>query len=143
MKICIISSLNFTEEIFNVSAELIMLGHQVTIPPTAKLIEEGKVTTNAISNEKVSGKIIERIIKQDSFKQNYYRINDADCVLALNYKKNGIENYIGGSTFLELGFAYILNKKIFIFNDIPEMSYTHEIMAMQPIILNKDLSKIN
>ena len=58
-------------------------------------------------------------------------------------EKNNIKNYIGGNSFLEMGFAHILNKKIFILNDIPEMIYTDEIEAMQPIALRGDLTKIN
>ena len=41
-----------------------------------------------------------------------------------------------------MGFAHVLNKKIFILNDIPEMIYIDEIKAMQPIILNGNLAKI-
>ncbi len=60
----------------------------------------------------------------------------------INLTKKGIDNYIGGNTFLEMGFAYVLAKKIFLWQDIPEMIYTDEIKAMQPIILNGDLNKI-
>jgi len=49
----------------------------------------------------------------------------------------------GSMTLLEMGFAHILNKKIFLLNDIPEMIYTDEIEAMQPIVLNGDLTKLN
>jgi predicted RNA-binding protein with PUA domain len=62
--------------------------------------------------------------------------------LIVNIDKKDICNYIGGNTFLEMGFAHILNKKIFLLNEIPEMIYTDEILAMQPIALNGDLSKI-
>jgi predicted RNA-binding protein with PUA domain len=60
----------------------------------------------------------------------------------VNIDKGGFSNYIGGNAFLEMGFAHILNKKIFLLNEIPEMIYTDEILAMQPIVLNGDLSKI-
>ncbi len=62
--------------------------------------------------------------------------------LAVNIDKKGIKNYIGGNTFLEMGFAHVLDKKIFLLNEIPDISYKDEIKAMQPIILNGDLSKI-
>jgi len=45
--------------------------------------------------------------------------------------------------FLEIAFAYVLNKKIFLLNPIPELAYTDEIIAMQPIIINNDLELIN
>ena len=67
----------------------------------------------------------------------------ADAVLVLNYDKNGIKNYIGANTFMEMGFAHILNQKIFVLNPLPEFEfYRTEIEAMRPIILNGDLSKI-
>ena len=67
----------------------------------------------------------------------------ADAVFVLNLDKNGIPNYIGGNTFLEIGFAYVLGQKIFLFNPIPDIPlYKTEIEAMKPIILNKDLSLV-
>lgn len=67
----------------------------------------------------------------------------ADAVLVLNIDKHGIANYIGGNTFLEIGFAHILNQKIFLLNPIPDMPYYKtEIVAMNPIVINGDLSLI-
>lgn len=75
--------------------------------------------------------------------KRYYKIiQNADAVLVLNFDKNDIKNYIGGNTFLEMGFAYVLNKPIYLLNPVPDMIYTDEIKAMQPKILNGDLGKI-
>jgi len=41
-----------------------------------------------------------------------------------------------------MSFAYILKKKIYLLNPIPDMIYTDEIIAMHPIVLNGDLTKI-
>jgi len=44
---------------------------------------------------------------------------------------------------LELGFAHILNQKIYLLHPIPEIPfYKTEIEAMKPIILDGDLTKI-
>ena len=59
-----------------------------------------------------------------------------------NFDKHNIQNYIGGNTFLEMGFAHILKKPIYLLNEIPEMSYTDELRAMQPIVIKGDLLKI-
>jgi len=70
-------------------------------------------------------------------------MQDADAVLVLNLDKHGVKNYIGGNTFLEMGFAHVLNQKIFLYNPIPGMPYYKtEIAAMKPIVIKKDLKKI-
>jgi hypothetical protein len=44
---------------------------------------------------------------------------------------------------IELGFAYILKKKIYLLNPIPDIPYyKSEIEAVKPVILNGDLTKI-
>lgn len=45
---------------------------------------------------------------------------------------------------MEIGFAHVLNQKIFLLNSIPEIPYYKtEIEAIKPIIINGDLTKIN
>ena len=79
----------------------------------------------------------------DAIKEHWSIIQNSDAVLVLNYTKNGIENYIGGNTLLEMGFAYILEKPIYLLNQIPNIPfYETEIKAMKPKILNGELSKI-
>lgn len=75
-------------------------------------------------------------------KRYFQLIKESDGILVCNFEKNGIKNYIGGNTFLEMGLAYVLDKKIFLLNPIPEVNYKDEILAMEPIILNGDLEKI-
>lgn len=142
MKICIIASLNFTAKIIEVSKILKTEGHNVSIPPTADMINRGELSVDTIIKEKSTGEIVNRTIEQNSIRKNFIRIKRAESVLVLNYNKNGIEYYIGGNTFLEIGFAFILEKKIFILNPIPNMSYAQEIMAMEPTILNNSLRNL-
>lgn len=74
---------------------------------------------------------------------HFRKIDTSDSILVTNYEKNGIPHYIGGNTFLEIGYAYGTNKKIYILNEVPTNSaYVEEILGMQPIILSGDLSKI-
>lgn len=80
----------------------------------------------------------------DAIREFWNDMQEVDAVLALNLDRKGIANYLGGNTFLELGFAYVLNKKIFLYNPIPDIHfYDTEIIAMKPIIINGDLTKIN
>ncbi|PIN76615.1 hypothetical protein COV17_01795 [Candidatus Woesearchaeota archaeon CG10_big_fil_rev_8_21_14_0_10_36_11] len=45
---------------------------------------------------------------------------------------------------MEIGFAHVLNQKVFLLNPIPEIPYyKSEIEAVKPVILNGDLSKIS
>ena len=60
-------------------------------------------------------------------------------MLVLNFDKNGQKNYIGGATFLEMYDAFRLDKKIFIYNDIPEGMLNDEIIVFSPVVLNGNL----
>lgn len=92
------------------------------------------------------GKEEHQKFKAKMYKQSEDTIRNMDAVLVLNYDKNTngkIEkNYIGGATFLEMYDAFRLNKKIYLYNDIPEGMLYDEIEGFAPIIINKDLSKI-
>ena len=66
----------------------------------------------------------------------------SDAILVLNYEKNEVKNYIGGNVFLEMGLAYYLKKIIYLINPIPDLPYETEIIAMKPIIINGDFTKI-
>jgi len=70
-------------------------------------------------------------------------IKESDAILVLNFDKKDIKNYVGANTFLEIGDAHVLNKKIFFINEKPEQDYIKdELDAMDLIILNGDLSKL-
>ena len=142
MKITICSSLAFVDNIKYISDKLKKLKHTVFLPRTAEVIINGELSQEALDKEKESEAFSERIIKNDAIRVHYNKIKNSEAILVLNYDKNGVKNYIGGAVLIELGFAHILNKKIFLLNPIPEISYKEEIIAMQPIVLNGYLSKI-
>lgn len=79
----------------------------------------------------------------DAIREFWQIMQGTDAVLVANYDKNDIKNYIGGNTLMEIGFAHVLNQKIFLLHPIPDIPYYKtEIKAMEPIILNGDLGKI-
>lgn len=81
--------------------------------------------------------------KGDAITKHFRKIDESDCVLITNYEKKGINNYIGGNTFLEIGYAFGTGKKIFILNHLPkESAYKEEILGMRPVILEGDISKL-
>lgn len=136
MKIAIAGSMSASKEIVNIGKELSSLGYDVTLPRrTSEYAED--ILQQETHQESTKNKI-----KFDRIRKYFEEIKDSDILLVVNTDKNGIKNYIGGNTFLEMGFAHVLNKKIYLYNDIPDLSYTDEIKAMQPIVLKGDLSKI-
>jgi hypothetical protein len=142
MKITICGSLDFTHEIGKIKNELERAGHAVSIPFTSQAILDGEFSLEEIKNRKETGTIVERMIKHDVIKAHYEKIKSSDAILVPNFDKKGINNYIGGNTFLEMGFAHVLGRHVFLLNPIPKMHYTDEIRAMQPVVLSGDLSKV-
>lgn len=83
--------------------------------------------------------------EQNYLKVHYKHILESDAVLFVNGEKRGIKNYIGGNVLIEMGQAYVNNKKIFLLNDLPlatDLSYAPEIECMDPICLQGDLKNI-
>ena len=84
--------------------------------------------------------------KAAMYKKSEDTIKNMDAVLVLNLdkEKDGkiIKNYIGGATFLEMYDAFRLNKKIFLYHDIPNGMLYDEIEGFNPIIINGDLDKV-
>jgi hypothetical protein len=143
MKIVICGSIDFTPKIKEVADALTERGHEVDIPLTSQRILNGELTMEEFKKEKQqNGDGAFRKIKDDVIKRYYDLIKASDAILVLNLEKNGAANYIGGNTFLEIGFAHVLSKPIYLYNDIPSTSYTDELVAMQPVVLNGDLLKI-
>jgi diphthamide synthase subunit DPH2 len=143
MKIVICSSIDFTYEVKEVADKLEKAGHVVEIPLTSQRILRGEMTLEEFKKEKErDGDGFVRKVKEDLIRRYFEIIKNNDVVLVVNCRKNGVENYIGGNTFLEMGFAHVLRKKIFLLNPISELSYHDELVAMEPVVLDGDLEKI-
>jgi predicted RNA-binding protein with PUA domain len=69
-------------------------------------------------------------------------IEKASVVLVANFDKNGIENYIGGNVLLEMGAGFVFEKPIYLLNPIPGQDNYEEILALEPIVIDGDLSRI-
>lgn len=134
MKITICGSMSAAKKIMEVENKLKEKGHEVILPESVDLYAEGKLSAR---DDEPQHKI-----DNDLIRDHYNKIVSADVVLVVNETKNGIENYIGGNSFLEMGFTHILKKPLYLLNPIPQISYKDEIIAMQPIILKGDLNKI-
>ena len=136
MKIIICGSITAAKEILDIKSKLEKAGYEVEVPHGVKHKEYWE-RTELPSAEKADDKI-----KNDLIRGYYEKIKEYDVVLVVNVDKRGIKNYIGGNTFLEMGFAHVLNKKLYCLNPLPDLPYTSELAAMQPIIINSDLGLI-
>lgn len=136
MKIVICGSMKLALDMLDVRKKLEELGHEVVLPRHTE--EYAKMSTSEdIHKESASNKI-----KEDLIRDYYNEISRNDAVLIVNNDLNGIVGYIGGNSFLEMGFAHVLNKKIFLLKNIPEVSFKDELIAMEPVILNGVLADI-
>lgn len=138
MTIC--GSVKFAKDLVKTYRQLEKLGHQPMMHEKMFGIADGtaKGLIKSIARNHAETK------KKYNFIRWWYNcIISGDAILVCNFDKNGIKNYVGGNTLMEIGFAYVNNKKIFLLNPIPEeVSYADEIKAMVDVVLNGDLSKI-
>jgi hypothetical protein len=115
--------------------ELVSSGHEITLPNSydnpGREMEKKNESAEVHSNWKA-----EMIRLQKN------KVLENDAILVLNFNKNGMENYIGGATFLEIYMAFELGKKVFLYNPIPEGMLKDELLGMQVLVINGDLSKL-
>jgi hypothetical protein len=142
MKIIISWSVEFANEIKKLASELESLGLEVILPPTTEKILRGEISAEEVKKEKENMNFAEMTIKNDAIRRFADLIKSSDAILISNFGKHGIKDYIWWWSFLEIGFAHVFHKKIFILNWLPEMRYVDEIVAMQPILLHGDVHKI-
>ena len=136
MKIGIIGSMQFTDKMVEIRDELNNLGHDAFITDLHRSMI-GK------TDEEIEKIKLHQKNNMDAIREFWRAMQGADAVLVLNYDKNGVKSYIGGNTLMEIGFAHVLDQRIFLFNPIPEMPYCKtEIEAVKPFIINGDLTKI-
>lgn len=140
MKITICGSMAFAKEMISTKRELEKSGHVVFIPEGTDEYANGQIDKNKIGGSEGA----KRKIANDLIRKHCQLIDDSDAVLVLNYEKKGIQNYIGGNSFLEMGYAYILGKKVFLMNNVPDIELiAQEVEALQPIILKGNLNLVD
>jgi len=136
MKIGICASMVFTDNMLEIKKQLENMGHECFVSSFA---------------DDYAGKSEDEIEKlksfhkheKDAIREFWEKIKLSDAILVLNYDRKGIKDYIGGNTLMEIGFAHVLNKKIFLMNPIPEIEYyKDEIASVKPVVINGDLSEL-
>jgi hypothetical protein len=135
MKIFIACSKHFYPRILPIQTELESYDHQITLPNSYD---------HPLMEEEVRLMGQDKLIKwkADMLRKDKENIMPNDALLALNFQKNLMPNYIGGATFLEIYRAWEMNKKLFLLNPIPDSILKDELIGMDPIILNGNLRLI-
>ncbi len=135
MKILIICSKAFYKDIAPIKEKLESMGHTIELPNS---YYDPKVEERSWAQ----GEKEHAEFKARMFRMSEERIAEMDAVLTLNFDKNGVRNYIGGATFLELYVAFMKNKKIFLYNPIPEGMLYDEIAGFMPTVINGNIELV-
>lgn len=139
MKIMIIGSMAFAKEMIGIKKKLDKLGHKASVPYGIEPhLTDEQFVDNLDDNKTFC-------IENDVMKRCFDQVAGSDAVLVLNKKRNNVQGYIGVSALMEMGIAYYLGKKIFLWNAPPnfnEHRFAHEVTIMQPVIIDGDLKKI-
>lgn len=135
MKIVICGSMSFARQMVLYKKKLEKLGHKVFISPLAKDYILGKRKKGP---EELGAKK-----EIDALKLYFKKIEDSEAILVLNYRHKNIDGFIGGNTLIEMGFAHVLGRKIYLLNKpSKKLDYLTEILFMEPIILGGNLREI-
>ena len=135
MKIFICCSKHFYSQIAQVKETLEKLGHVITLPNSYEQpFREEEMKKIGVKEHQEW--------KSSQFKEQTEKVKKNDTILVLNFEKNGQKNYIGGATFLEIFKGFELGKKIFLYNPIPDNLLKDELLGINPVVINGDLSKI-
>lgn len=140
MTIFISSSMTFTEKILEVKRQLEEKGFTVLVPLETEDLAKDVSSIESFKVDLEGGK------ETDILKKNFDEVAKADALLTLNLDKRGIKGYIGPSALMEMGLAYYLGKKLFLWQEVPhwdEVPWGYEVRLMQPTIIHKDLSHIH
>lgn len=136
MKIFIACSKHFYDKVSEIKDYLEQGGHEVSMPNSYD---------EPLKEERMKQKGLEEHVKWKSemLRKDRPNLEPNDAILVLNFEKNGQKNYVGGATFLEIYKAWELGKKIFLYNPIPDNIFRDELIGINPIVLNGDLSRIS
>lgn len=131
MIITLCGSIKFAKKLKRIADELKGLGHTVYYPEPAESLDTKSSVQEII---KTRTKLIRRHLDY---------IDKSDAVLLVNLTRNGVENYLGVSALSEATYAFGRKKQLFALNELPkELNYSIELAALNPIVINGDLAKI-
>ncbi len=135
MKVLICCSKHFYSRIEEIAEILKNKGHEISYPNSfdEPFAEEKFKLMSVKEHVEWKGMMMRR---------DESNIRSQDAILVLNFEKNGIPNYVGGATFLEIYVAWKMGKKIFFYNSLPSCSFTDELKGINSILINRNLELI-
>src|SRR2546425_644914 len=113
MKVMISGSMAFAEDMVKAKKELEALGHTVLVPHDIETHLENPEFVDDLSGN------YQHVVETDIMRKCFDLVAESDAVLVLNLDRKGVSGYIGTSTLMEIGLAYYLQKKLFLYKDIP------------------------
>lgn len=129
--IAICGSMSHMQQWLPIIDKLRVIGFSVSTPELSERVDWSKMSDEETTAQK--GRLIRRHIAN---------IATAQVVFIANFDKNGVKNYIGSNSFLEMGAAFLFEKPIYLLNPVPHQDNREEILALEPIVINQDLSRI-
>lgn len=140
--ITICSSASFYKEVIAVEKELKNLGFKVKIPSTANRMKRSDNFN--VDHYKTWYKNSSDFHKKTKLMTEHFKkVIESDGVLVVNKTKKGIRGYIGGNGLMEMLVAFLHKKPIYILNPVSKKSSLfEEIMGLNPIFIQEDLTKI-
>lgn len=138
--ITICSSASHYKEVLEIEKQLRKLGYQVKVPKTARIMQKnGNFDVSFYKTWYSDKKDYSK--KTILMKQHFSKVISADAILVANFKKNGLEGYIGGNVLMEMVLAFHYKKPIFILNLVSEkLGIYEEILGLNPIFINGNLN---
>lgn len=137
--------MDFSKEMLDAKEELEKMGHVAMLPGDVHECLKDPDLRNFSEDDRDEDyeKTLRHCIEKNLLEDALDKVEQSDAVLIFNRAKNEIEGYIGAAVLMEMGLAFHLGKKIFLFNDVDKkQKYSIEVGLTQPIVINGDLSKI-
>lgn len=131
MKITICGSMKFDPEMTDIKQQLEARGYEVDKP---NIVEGHSYGDDLDKNAH---------LKRGFIDEHFAKIDTSDAILVVNHEKNGVENYIGGNTLMEITYAYAHGLEVFLLNPVPDVSYGDEIRGIHPVLLDGDIANVD
>jgi hypothetical protein len=134
--ITICGSMKFTKEMVDIEKKVKIFGYKVLMPIDLKIDYWGDTSLSHKTRTEAKK-------EKDLIREHFRKIDKSDAILVVNLTKGKIKHYIGANTFLELGYAHYINRKIILLNKLPNQKYIRdELMALNIASLNGKLENI-